>query len=278
MYRIYLCGLVACLNSVAMESAPKRQKVRIDQQTAVSDAERYFGSALETQGVGRFVHIAKAIEVLRDAQLSIDFALAIPDLCGIYDKKSMLSWSAYYQEPDLVATLLEQGASVGSHDHWGRTPLHNTFLNHVDGNPSWQQEVVGLLLDSGAPIESYDTLGYQPIHYAAMISPGGWRCLPSLIKKGARVNAQALVKGKPSATPLHGALDHQQEESVRVLLEKGACLSIQNAAGKDCLEYASEILDYDAFDLLEERVRVEDWIMTGEDIVPEVDTDDDNEQ
>lgn len=259
MFILCLLGLFISLSESAMEPAPKRQKVEIDQKTAVHDAKHYFFSALGSEGIARFADAAKAVHALQDAQLSIDTYLKLPNTEGRYYCKSMLAWSAYYQEPDLVEMMLELGASAKCQDNKGRTPLHNALLD-VPGDYSAQLKIINLLLEAGAPIESYDSLGYQPIHYAAE-SYGGWRSLELLLNNNARVNARTRGKLFPGSTPLHLALGCNEEEAVRVLLDKGASLSIKNFSGQDSRQYAKKI---DSLDLLQERIMVEDWIETGE--------------
>lgn len=254
----------------AMEPAPKRQKIYDAIEKAVDTAQKELWLAVTNKGLGRFSHLANAIEALRGARLPIDTTLRIPDCAGLtHGHKTMLSWVAYYQEPDLVASLLEQGAGPNSLNHYKRSPLHEVFMNYRDIKPCAQQEVVSELLVAGASVESYDTSGYQPIHYAAMLSPGGWRCFSLLISKGAHVNAPVIEHGTPHSSPLHGAIDYHKHENVRMLLAHGASLGIKNLLGQTAKELAEEInqigvMDgFDPSNLLDERVMVEDWIETG---------------
>jgi ankyrin repeat protein len=99
-----------------------------------------------------------------------------------YNRKeeAIVCYAATNNNPEVVRTLLEYGASVDAADRKGRTPLHDA------ARESSNAQVVQLLLDHGASLTTLDQNGETPLHQAARqtINP---EIITILVNNGASV-------------------------------------------------------------------------------------------
>src|SRR6266702_5258325 len=149
--------------------------------------------------------------------------------------------------------LLERGVDVNAQrkDKW--TPLHLASRN---GNPG----IIRLLLDHGANANTVSENGDNPLHKVCGNSEDksqedGVHIVRLLLERGVDVNAQPKHKW----TPLHFASYYGKLETVRLLLDHGAEVSVETDNGDNPLHkvsqgtYASEDAGVDVARLLLEH-------------------------
>ena len=113
-----------------------------------------------------------------------------------------------------------------------------------------------LLLERGANIEAKDIYGFTPLHLAAFNN--NQETVKLLLKKGAEINATDHRRGD---TPLHGSIrDWRSPEIIKDLLNVGTNLEIRNTNGKTAKDIAQEERYFQALRLIEaEEQRREDF-------------------
>ncbi|RPB02411.1 ankyrin, partial [Choiromyces venosus 120613-1] len=120
-----------------------------------------------------------------------------------------LSWAAARGQTHLIKFLVEKGTDVNlKTGHQLRTPLHEACENG-------HEDAVSLLLAAGADASIPDVHGDTPLHVSAP-HPKIAECL---LDRGANVDAQSFYW---SETALHKAIDAAAEETVELLLSRGA--------------------------------------------------------
>ena len=131
-----------------------------------------------------------------------------------------------------VKFLLAHGADVNAKrdDLW--TPLHLAF--HVG-----KLEAARILLEHHADVDARTNDGQAPLHLLSIWEPrqdedDGSDIANQLLDCGANVNE----KDNDNATPLHLASYYQRLEIVRVLLNNGASIGMENDQGKTPLQMA----------------------------------------
>ena len=87
------------------------------------------------------------------------FLSEFPDVIFYLGGIAPLHAAAAYNEPAVVALLLERGADIEALSAFGHTPLHHAAIR---GTP----EVFELLLDRGADIKALDRGTFTPLDYA----------------------------------------------------------------------------------------------------------------
>ena len=117
-----------------------------------------------------------------------------------------------------MVRLLGEGAHIETRDQWGKTPL---MCCCWAGNLA----MVKYLLDKGAKVNVKSHNGNTPLHYA---SRARMEIVSELLERKAELNAQ----NKTGETPLIVASYYGKAESVRILLEHGADLSIESWDGQ----------------------------------------------
>jgi len=117
--------------------------------------------------------------------------------------------TAVYPSTDMqcMRSLLENGADVEAENVDGLRPIHYAVRTGL-------VELVELIQHC-ANVDAADVYGNRPLHDAAC---HGLNVVQSLVHNGAKVNAQN-VDGK---TPLHVAIERQQSEVIKFLLNAGA--------------------------------------------------------
>lgn len=111
------------------------------------------------------------------------------------------------------------------------TPLHRAILNNQDG-------CISTLIQEESLLSISDKNGRLPIHYAAMYSKNS--ILESFAKLS-YLNAQDLNL----KTPLMLAAGQGNRDNVKLLIQKGANVRLQDQYGKDVLYYAVMSLNID---------------------------------
>ncbi len=144
---------------------------------------------------------------------------------------------------DIVAALLESGASVRDRDDGGQTPLHYAHL-----------AISRLLLAHGADVDVADREGNTPLVCAAN---NGWpeTCL-FLLSRGAEADARFSTEsdyGRPydGATLLHcAARMHEGTSLCTELMAKGLKVTATDSKGETPLHYAAQRLNWGVCRLL----------------------------
>ena len=181
------------------------------------------------------------------------------------DRLTPLHLAGYFDAPDVVAALLDQGADVhAGTGALGLTPLHMAAFGGAYGSaiellargadlefraaPGWTPlhvaafegtPTAAILLEAGADIGARDDDGRTPLHHAAA---GAWRAgttvLEELLDRGADIHAADGALG----TPLHVAADGNRQAltAVRILLDRGADVGARDAAGRTPLHHAAD--------------------------------------
>ena len=127
-----------------------------------------------------------------------------------------------------VSTLLEAGTKVDAPDAEGHTALmFAAFNGHSD--------IVLLLLDRGAVLDRRDLMGRTALLYA---STGPFpETVKILLDKGAKPN---VVDSDEHFSPLMHAAAEGNLEVVKVLVEYGADLSLEDVDGDDAESFARQ--------------------------------------
>jgi len=123
---------------------------------------------------------------------------------------------------------LRHGADVNVTDKNWQTPLHYAaWANSV--------ESARLLLERGADVRAVErTDDLEPLHLAAA-HKNGTELAALLLAYKADINARKLTDGK---APLHVAVSAQNVDMIRLLLQRGADVTLKEAAGLTSLELA----------------------------------------
>src|SRR6266702_3183980 len=189
------------------------------------------------------------------------------------DKWTPLHLASYHWKSDIVRLLLDHGANANAETDNGDSPLHKVsqgkyepqehgvcvaqlllergvYVNaqrkdkwtplHVasrNGNPG----IIRLLLDHGANANTVSENGDNPLHKVCGNSEDksqedGVHIVRLLLERGVDVNAQPKHKW----TPLHFASYYGKLETVRLLLDHGAEVSVETDNGDNPLQKVSE--------------------------------------
>ncbi|MDZ8117939.1 ankyrin repeat domain-containing protein [Pontiella agarivorans] len=124
--------------------------------------------------------------------------------------------------------LVAKGAALDERTGTLKTPLHLAADRGY-------LEIVRLLVDSGADLNARDDEGWTPLHYAA--EKDRVDVAAYLVEQGAEVNAISQRGG----TPLIEASASASPEMVHLLLDFGADQSIAATNGMTALDYALEL-------------------------------------
>ncbi|MCA9934600.1 MAG: ankyrin repeat domain-containing protein [Ardenticatenaceae bacterium] len=148
------------------------------------------------------------------------------------NKGHALFSAAFYNYPEMVALLLNNGADPQINTNWdtGVTPLHGAADNG-------SIEAIRVLLDSGVNADIQTNTGLTPI---MSVIEDGWasnklEIFTILLEGGADPNAQDNFGN----TALHHAAMRGSVEVIQFLIENGAVLDIENNNGKTALDLAA---------------------------------------
>lgn len=172
------------------------------------------------------LHYAAIYGYTDHAQLLIDYGADVNSLAA--DKAPLCS----AQSPEMVNFLLDNGADIEIKNNNQETPLFYAVFGDVD--------VVQALVKRGANIHALDKSGNTILHY-----PSDPKVTTYLLMNGLDPNARNNI----NETPLHNAvidsnLDEENLrdsalETIRVLLEYGANVSIKNDFGETPIDVAN---------------------------------------
>ncbi|HEX7649355.1 MAG TPA: ankyrin repeat domain-containing protein [Noviherbaspirillum sp.] len=194
--------------------------------------------------------------------LSIAFLVAITHSAASQTRPTAdeLASAIHKGDPDVVRSMLANGAPVGALSHDGFAPLANAVMLGASTRLRPQAlEIVKLLVESGADIEQQGPRGNTPLTAAVGWSTpeiveyllikganpnsrgyGGTAALYQatrhkkaqitelLIRHGANVNAASEV----GWTPLHLAVINGMESTVKLLIDSGANINSRDVEGK----------------------------------------------
>jgi len=177
---------------------------------------------------------------------------------------------SYQGRPDVVVTLLTNGADPQCADTEGNTPLHFAVR-------AAEPTVAALLCDASAPIDAVNREGYTPLAIACALGRGDLvrflierradvhvaGAVPALIaaaaspddntdviklllKRGARID----VSDSHGRKPLAIAAQHDNADIVALLLKSGAAIDADDALGVTALMEAALAGAADALDVL----------------------------
>jgi len=146
--------------------------------------------------------------------------------------------------------LLENGADPNKTDKNGNTPLHfavcppnnkvsaSRFKAIVSGeqSPTYVQaiEIVDLLLKKGANLEAVNHRGHTPFFTMFTLKDSSFELIKHLAELGAMVD----IQDEDGNTCLHYAIASEDENQLRLLLEKGADMHVLNFNGFSPYEFA----------------------------------------
>lgn len=138
------------------------------------------------------------------------------------DKEGMtpLMVACITERPQIADMLIKEGANIHTANAGGATAL---LLSAYYGN----LELVNLLVQAGADVNRADNQGATPIFLAA--NAGNNALLNSLIKAGANVNV--MTSSDRKGTPLMEAVFQNKLETVKLLIQAGAKLDLQDSFG-----------------------------------------------
>ena len=151
---------------------------------------------------------AREYEITADTNISGDTALMLASMNG---------------QRKVVQTLLREGAKVDTKNNKGMTALHWAAKNG-------HSQVVCALLTGGADVDLVDDDGFSALHHCCITS-GGETVVDALLEVGAKVDAQANVRGGQN-TALHFACMAGNHRMVDALLRHKADVSLRNVDGK----------------------------------------------
>lgn len=139
-----------------------------------------------------------------------------------------LCWAVQHANATMVDLLLRHGATP----HWawqGYTVMHFAAMGG-------DLEITRRLLDLGVPSDPADRRGVRPSHQAAQKGRAAWlRQVPSWTSLD--LNAQ----DEGGRSPLHWAVEAQQDEVVRALVDAMVDLSLGDRLGRTAGQLAYEM-------------------------------------
>lgn len=169
--------------------------------------------------VARFVFVAAIMFMAGCASLTAkDRTLDANLIAAVKDRQA-----------DAVANLLKEGANVNVRDRGGMTPLHWAAY-------SGDFEVLKALIAHGANVKTRQRGGeFTPLHFLAYTAHDHkhWREETELLlAHGAEINA----RDNEGSTPLFWAAWQGNKELVKLLLDKGADVSLKGKENMTVLE------------------------------------------
>lgn len=165
------------------------------------------------------------------AKLLLDKGFDV-NLRTTFQGKTALHFAALKGHNSIIRLLIDRGAKVDMQDiSYGMSPLHIAAL---EGH----EAVVRLLLDRGADVSIGDHTGRTALLWTARYASldkdivGVFRLL---IERGADVDMRERECG---GTSLHWAVEKGRKETVKLLLEKGASLTVLSDNKETAIDWA----------------------------------------
>ena len=229
-----------------------------------------------TEGTGGNTALIKAAWYGRDS-----IAIILLQAGAVLSRKNRkgataLSIAASYGNEGVAKILLDSGADLETRDDIGHTPL--------SGAASWDKvEMVKMLLAAGAKVESRTMTGRTPLIVAAEL---GYRAsMEILLDAGSNIDAQDYNGNTAFTLVLHA--NHREDcrcnfcsklavrsDIVRVLVLRGANLSLKNTLGDSAIDDTKNYQRIDKADIisiLREAGHLEAGQFQGLDCEPQTD-------
>ncbi len=190
-------------------------------------------SCLSTKAGGKGPVPVNVDDVKR--HLAWDPKRALGAVCA---KMNPLHQAILRRKPDLVALLLEAGASPLTPDSSGRSPLHLAVERGDAG-------LVAMLLKAGADPSVRDGRGWTPLHHAA--AKNQLEIARMLLDAPTDPNILSELGG----TPLHEAAASGSVALAKLLVERGTNPAIRSKPGVTALDIAREYKNAEVIAYLE---------------------------
>lgn len=143
-----------------------------------------------------------------------------------------IGWKQDY----IVDLLLEKKADLTPANKDGMSILHFAL---TEGSKAVTKKVIA----AGAPLNVKNSYGITPLMYA---SGKGGKAKPEivhlLVKKGAEIN----IQDNDGSTAIMYAAGKGRFKTVKILLDAGADITIENKLGRDAKYYADQVVSKDA--------------------------------
>ncbi len=146
-----------------------------------------------------------------------------------------LHMAAQHGQNQLAQLLIERRADLNARDDKGRTPLHHAVVVRIISEEiiAGKNEIVKSLLESGADVNAKDNRGYTPLDLMS-----GYGDL--LRKHGAK-------SGQPLRAELFEAIQSEDINRVKTLLDKGADPNAVNPEGQSVLSMVADPIEQRTF-------------------------------
>lgn len=165
------------------------------------------------------------------ARLLLEKGLDV-DLRTTFQGKTALHFAALKGHESIIRLLLDKGAKADMQDiSYGISPLHIAAL---EGH----EAVVRLLLDRGADVSIGDHTGRTALVWAARYASLDKEIVGVvrlLLERGADVDMRERECG---GTSLHWAVEKGRREAVKLLLEKGASVTLLSDSKETAVDWA----------------------------------------
>lgn len=162
-----------------------------------------------------------------------DLALNNPLFKRQYSLETVLQWAVIEGHEKPIGLILERGGDITVRDNVGSTLLHLAAENGHEG-------VVKVLLAKGADITAQNRRGATPLHIAAEKGFDGMFRQLQQVWRGSRFDKAVNIIDRSGSTPLHGAAANNCQAIIRILLDEGANIAVDNVRGKTPLHLAAE--------------------------------------
>jgi cytohesin len=166
-----------------------------------------------------------AIDNLNDFEATIDLLLAKGASLNAKNRhdNTPLDLAIRKRDKEIIKIFVEKGANICAQNNDGESPLSQAIISN-------DQEVLDELLKSNKGYLNYTCShsGYTALHLAASIDNIDTKVvIEKLLAKGANINTKDGTKNQN--TPLHLAIDSNNQVAIEVLLEgKDIDVNIQN--------------------------------------------------
>ncbi|XP_067653717.1 ankyrin repeat, PH and SEC7 domain containing protein secG-like [Haliotis asinina] len=176
------------------------------------------------------------------------------------ESRTPLMEAAFWGESDVVKLLVDRGANMSLVDKFGNNVIHhaciggdletvklilsqNVMYINSRGNESrtplmeaaWrgQSNVVKLLVDRGANLSLVDEYSYNVLHFACM--GGDLETVQLILSQNV---TDINIRGNGSRTPLMEAAFWGESDVVKLLMDRGANMSLVDKFGNNVLHHA----------------------------------------
>ncbi|TNN59737.1 Histone-lysine N-methyltransferase EHMT2 [Liparis tanakae] len=154
------------------------------------------------------------------------------------NRRSALHAAAQRGLLEVCYILVQAGAQVDAQDKDRRTPLLEAIINnHI--------EVAHYLIQSGATVYHVEEDGYTGLHHAAKL--GNLEIVNMLLETG-QVDVNAQDNG--GWTPIIWSAEHKHVDVIKVLLNRGADVTISDKELNVCLHWAAYAGNVDIAELV----------------------------